>query len=65
MNSMARAALDARTGSHSLPEKLQTGAEFDVGNVAAVKDILAVSRNVSGVGVDQGAPVFPSTFNQY
>jgi len=53
LNSMARATLDPKTGSYSFPKKLKTAVELDVGNAQAIKDILAQSGDVSGIGVDQ------------
>jgi fatty acid synthase subunit beta len=54
MNSMARATLDAKTGSYSFPQKLVNEVTVDKANAKAVADIIAGTGSATGVGVDQG-----------
>jgi fatty acid synthase subunit alpha len=58
MNSMARAALDEKTGSYSFTTKLGAKDDFDVANAKAISEIsqvLARSDVAKGVGIDHGA----------
>jgi len=53
MNSMARATLDAKTGSYSFSKKLVKEVTLDTSNAKAVADIIGGSGSAVGVGVDQ------------
>lgn len=54
MNSLARATLDAKTGSYSFPSKLPKSVTLDGANAKTVADIGAGTGSSIGVGVDQG-----------
>jgi fatty acid synthase subunit alpha, fungi type len=54
INSMARATLDAKTGSYSFPKKLVKESASDKSNAKTVADIMGGSESAVGVGVDQG-----------
>ena len=51
MNSMARATLDAKTGSYSFPKKLAKEATLDMSIAKAVADIIGGSGLAAGVGL--------------
>jgi fatty acid synthase subunit alpha, fungi type len=63
LNSMARATLNAKTGSYVFSEKQTTIMEMDTANTKALSEmahVLAGTGSATGVGIDHGA--FPIVF---